>query len=246
MVEQLPEDLQRLLSDAREQVKDNSRVWVKSSATYASSLSICKGLLLGGSLSPFFLDKRQMSDNADAEIRWNKIAAGVSMSQSRILYLDEIAEASEQSTLQSWVPILESCAKAKDGLLIVSPHFENKVLLAMLLVNNDRGRLQCVVINPGELSEAAVDRLQPKGGSRLDNFFNKGMQTKISELNRESLLLFDQVWIRRDASVAFPISEDDKDPANILQDVAVIEVGGRSADDLMHRLKLVSDEIATW
>ena len=44
------------------------------------------------------------------------------------------------------------------------------------------------------------------------SFSNKGMQTKISELNRESLLLFDQVWIRRDASVAFPISEDDKDP----------------------------------
>jgi hypothetical protein len=245
MSEQLPDDLQALLAEAKEKVSQTGRIWATRSITYKSQLRLLQGLVLGGTLSPHFTAKRQPADGAIVDSAWTIVAAGASLSSTRLIYLDEVPDASESVTLQEWVPFLESLAKANEGLCVVSPKFSNRTLLATLIVNNARGRLQCVVVEPGNLSQTVAAKLHPKPGPRIEAFFNKGAPAKISEIQRESLMVFDPIWFR-DSAVAIPSPGEKDESGEFFQTCAVIEVGGRSLEDQNIRFQLLSQTITDW
>ena len=196
--------------------------------------------MLGGSHSPLFIGAEPNSTGTLINSDWPAIAAGTLINSARLFYVDEVDEAPETETLEKWVPLLESTAQAKESLVIISSSFRNSVLLATLIVNRIRGTLNCAVVKPTGLSTAIVEILKPKS-SKLFNPLHRGTKTKVAAIDRESLVLAKEVWIRRDSAVAF--FEDESQITEHLVDIMLLEVGGKNIPDIRQRQNLVSEVI---
>jgi hypothetical protein len=245
MTEQLPDDLRRLLDEARAKVSDTSRIWAYSSRTYESQLFDRKGLVLGGTISPFFLMNREPDEKVTIP-PWNGVAAGTVLSRARLLFLASAQHDSGVETLKEWVPLLETLAKANEGLLVVTNDFQNHTILDTLLVNNYKCVMDCAVVKQGGISDDKLEKLYPKVSQRKEGLFRgsvKGTTQKISELAREALPLFETVWVRRDATVAIP-AEGNHEWDDLLSEVALITVGGESYDDFKQRFEIIAQEIS--
>jgi hypothetical protein len=249
MAEPLTEDLRRLLDEARAKVLSSNRIWAVPSLTYETHLVFPKGLLLGGTISPYFLMKRVPSQKGYVTPPWTVTAAGASVGSARLLFLESVPDAPETEALKEWIPLLESLAKAGEGLVVVTDDMANQAILSLLLINNSHSAVPCGIVTRGDTPAAKLETLLPKAPARKDGgLFRgaaKGTTQKMLEIEREALPRSELVWIRKDASVAFPTSAN-HDWDDLLIEVAIISVSGSDIEDLNHRFEMVSQEIATW
>lgn len=219
--------------------------WAVPSLTYDSQLVYRKGLVFGGTISPFFLMKREPAEKVVIP-PWSGVAAGTAVSRARLLFLASVQDASESMTLQEWVPLLEALAKAGEGLVLVTNALQNKTILAALLVNNYRSVMQCVVVTQGNMPGHWLDKLYPKVLHRKEGLFHgsgKSTTQKVSEIEREGLPLFEEVWTRKDASVAIP-RNGNREWDDLLSDVASLEVSGYNYEDYKQRFETIAQEIS--
>jgi hypothetical protein len=143
LIGDVPPDLRQLLDEALTRVhQDITRVWLRASLTYESGVQDKKAILVGGSWSPFFLDKR-----AENPSPWDMVGAGALIYSPRILHVDAIDESDK---LEDWVAPLQGFARAADGLLLIADSVTNSELLATLVINNARGTLACALVKPGK------------------------------------------------------------------------------------------------
>jgi hypothetical protein len=215
MPEQLPDNLKRLLDQAS--MFHPARIWGKASQTYDTKISYRKGVVFGGSISPFFLQERE----ATPKMGWAEVG-GTTLGRSRIILAETVPES---ANLNEWLTFLQTIAKEREGLFIVVTSFLHEEILSTLLINNMKNILQ-VVVAKHPRSEA----------------IKKVPTTTLPTLSRLQLPIVSGVWIRKDSSVVF----QDRTIENPLPtaECAVIEVGGVDINDINRRLSLLNDVIA--
>jgi hypothetical protein len=120
---------------------------------------------------------------------------------------------------------LQTIAKEREGLFIAVTSFQHEEILSTLLINNLKNILQVVV----------VKHPQSAGIKKLPT-------TTLPILSRLQLPVASGVWIRKDSSIVF----QDRTVENPLPTVecAVLEVGGKDANDISRRVGLLNDAIA--
>jgi hypothetical protein len=215
MPEQLPDDLKRLLDQAS--MFHPARIWGKASQTYDTKISYRKGVVFGGSVSPFFLQERE----ATPKLGWADVG-GTTLGKSRIILAETVPES---ANLNEWLTFLQTVAKEREGLFIVVTSFLHEEILSTLLINNLKNILQVVV----------VKHPQSAGIKKLPT-------TTLPVLSRLQLPVASGAWIRKDSSIVFQDRTIENPLATI--ECAVIEVGGKDASDITRRVALLNDAIA--
>ena len=215
MSQDLPEDLKRFLNQAT--MFHPARIWAKASFTFDTKISYRKGVVLGGAYSPYFMQERE----AQPRMGWNDVG-GTTLAKSRLIFAESVPE---YTNMGDWITFLQTIAKDREGLLIVVDSFSHEELLSTLLINNLKNMLQAVVVKQPDLP--GVDRVP---------------STKTAILDRFQLPLASAVWIRKDSSIVF--AEKTEGPPIPPVECAVIEVGGKDADDIRQRTQLLNKVIA--
>ena len=210
-----PSDLLALVANARRLVPDDRHIWCTASETFDSRLVSRRGLLLGGAISPHFLrDATAMS----WDMPWT-----VRLRYCRVV----VCERAAHEPLAAWLPLMESAVAAGEALLVVTDTIESE-LLQTFVVNAWKNTLAVCAVHP------ATDRYgSPAPGTRFAT----------PPAAASQLLRIDEVWVRRSATVCFPLANDPAWSAAALQEFAVIEVGGENHDDQYDRLRFLMREL---
>jgi hypothetical protein len=211
----LPEDLKRFLNQAT--MFHPSRIWAKASYTYETKISYRKGTVMGGAYSPFFLQERE----AQPRMGWSDVGGAI-LPRCRMILADSVPE---YANVAEWITFLQTLAKEREGLLIVVDSFMQEEVLATLLINNVRNVLQASIVKQPDFP----------GTSRLPT-------TKAAVLDRNQLPVASAVWVRKESSLAF-VEKNDGPPVPTVE-CAVIEVGGKDAEDIRSRLHTLQRTIA--
>ncbi|MFN8658530.1 MAG: hypothetical protein U0105_19505 [Candidatus Obscuribacterales bacterium] len=213
MIGDVPPDLRQLLDEALTRVhQDITRVWLRASLTYESGVQDKKAILVGGSWSPFFLDKR-----AENPSPWDMVGAGALIYSPRILHVDAIDESDK---LEDWVAPLQGFARAADGLLLIADSVTNSELLATLVINNARGTLACALVKPGKEPPPSLWKVN---GRKYDTT-NKAQQA----------------LVRRTATAILFEPKGEAQLRSHLTDIAVVAVGGKDSSDIKARLDITA------
>jgi hypothetical protein len=228
-------DLDALLDEALQRVKDPRRVWLQSSLGFDSRIEWGRGMILGGALSPHYLTKRPADDLRRA------VPYTVWLEHPRFLVCP-----APRPDFKDWIPMLEALAKLSDTLIVVTPRMESDDLFATLLANHVRSVIRCVVISPGPAQAPdlkALSRtldtleLRPSPKAPPSSYLAAGeipLPPLLDQLPRA-----ERVAIRRGCTVAIPGPGAEQSPA--LSEIAIVHVGGEHADDLQDRLVILDD-----
>jgi hypothetical protein len=210
-----PNDLSKLVAEARALVPDDRHIWCSVSDTFTSRLLQRRGLLLGGAISPHFL--------RDASATSWDVPWAVRLRHCRVLVCDHKAA---HEPVAAWLPLMETIAKSGEALLIVTETIDSE-LLSTVVVNALKETLRVCVVHP------AGERGNPAPGSRFSS----------PPANADQLPRIDDVLIRRTASVCFPKPDEPLASAPALQNFAVIETGGENHEDQYERLRFLMREL---
>ncbi|HEY9754503.1 MAG TPA: hypothetical protein V6C97_05060, partial [Oculatellaceae cyanobacterium] len=131
----------------------------------------------------------------------------------------------EYANIAEWITFLQGLAKEREGLLVMVDSFLQEELLATLLINNVRNVLQASIVKQPDFP----------GSTRVPT-------TKAAVLDRNQLPVASAVWVRKESSLAF-VEKNEGPPIPIVE-CAVIEVGGKDAEDIRARLQLVQKTIS--
>ena len=127
-----------------------------------------------------------------------------------------------------------------ETLLVVAEETEEGDLLNTFLVNLEREVLWAGVAAPGRDLRELAQAIGAATGSSPDNFLVAGA-TAPDEHVRIALPLADAAYLRQDTCFLFPSEEQDWEP--LLEEIAVIQVGGRDADEQRERLLALCEAI---
>ncbi|HEY9733864.1 MAG TPA: hypothetical protein V6C89_18280 [Drouetiella sp.] len=243
MSSELDRDLAQLLEEAKQRTSVD-KIWARKSSHFESKLTGMKALRLGGAYSPLFVGGTASEGEGWGNADWPAVAGGTRIPFAKILYVDLIPDAPEMRILDQWVPVLETAAKSKTNFVVVTPRFESSVLLSMLIVNRVHNKLNCAALKRGELTEEAVVFLKQCADSALLSVKSASSSSKGSKQG-ESSSVFGEVWLRAEESVAIP-GVSGGIPEHLLEEITVLEVGGKSLPDIRDRMQLVSKVISGW
>lgn len=246
MDEIFPQDLESIIDEAFNKIRDFRKIWAKPSLFYDTYLTTRRGVMIGCPVSPF---SEVRSENGLSGL--NRIAGSGSLSNARLMCVDDVPA----SWTQTYVPILESLSKAKESLILVShgPQFE-ELFCETLLVNHLMETLPNAMLRPDSLSTqfeiSLIQQDPPKA-----KLFSSGNSNEAQRLNINSLVTFSEVWIRRDASVGFVDQMDESLEKMVLnniirgpgfEEIAIIRVGGKSHTDVMKRMRILEERMLSW
>jgi hypothetical protein len=206
-------DLLPLLAEARRLVPDDRHIWCSPSDSFDSRLTQRRGLLLGGAFSPHFL-RDSTATNWDTP--WT-----VRLRHCRVVVCGKAAH----EPLATWLPLMEGVVAAGESLLVVTETIGSE-LLATFIVNAFKGTLRVCVVHPRRSGNPAA-----------------GAQFATPPAGIDQLLRIDDVWVRRTATVCFPMTGDPLSSAAALQDFVVIETGGENHEDQHDRLRFLMREL---
>lgn len=228
---QLPADLQALLSEALARVGEPRRVLAQMGQSYASSLDWGKAVVLGGAPAPGFL-RRDPHPDLPAEER---IPFCLPLTGPRLLLTAYLG-----GEVEEWLPLLEELVREDETLLVIAEETEEGDLLSTFLVNLEREVLWAGVAAPGRELRDLAATIATATGSSVDNFSIPGASAP-DEHVRIALPLADAAYLRQDTCFLFPSEDQDWEAA--LEEIAVIQVGGRDADEQRERLLLLCEAL---
>lgn len=215
------QDLQSLLAQARRSVADDRFIWCCASDTFESTITVRRGMLLGGALSPHFL--------RDTDNMWSNTPWTVRLERCRVAVCSTPAA---QEPLQSWVPVLEGAVKAGESFLVIAEAMGSE-MIRTLAVNLLKGTLGVCAVKP---ARTRYGQLEP-------GIESLGMPAQEVPARPDKLPLVPEVWIRRTAAVIFPALTDTAPDRSSLRDFAIIETGGENHEDQYDRLRWLMREL---
>jgi len=208
------DDVLPFLSEARIQVKDDRSIWCLPSHTYQTSIEYKYGFIFGGAISPLLL---RDSNSPVFNVPWCSHYSTV-----RVVGIDK-----SKIGIPDVLPIMELAVQNKESLLLIS-HDVEPDLVAAVVLNDVKNTLRCsIVTNPSDRSTMF---------SPLT--WNFSSKEKLTDLSR--FPFFEEVWVRRSASVLIPRAGDE-DPS--MERIALISIGGNNYEHQQDRLRAVLEEI---
>jgi hypothetical protein len=171
------------------------------------------GVILGGAWSPQFI--------RESEQHWAVPFVRLLDRRPKVLFTEAVG-----GSFMDWLPMLESLAKARQSLLVVTERIHEPVLRCFV-VNSVSGGVDICVVH---LSQSVADQ---------SVIFGKPLYGPPSDI--DVLPVVSEAWIRRDSTLVFLESPDDF--RSVAEEVIIIEVGGDDFEDQQARLRYASDII---
>lgn len=232
-------DLLEIFNYTKSRIPDPDCIWYKPALGFVSNVTFKKGLVLGGTHSPLYI----MKEPSGVPL-WTKVPYVFWASSVRILVSETIT-----SSVNNWLPFMESLAQLGESLVIITPGIENDELLTVFIVNTHKSTLRVCPILPQKpyldnlesFAEQLADlqQINPRFAKKILPFIRTG-EAPAKDI-REYLPIIENIWIRTYASVAFPKSEETR--GSLLHDIAIINVGGDNYDEQQEKLCVLAQTI---